>query len=144
MPAPYRDLLVHTSDMTPTLAAANGCPIELRVLEHFKTGSAYSRQIVLLAHGRRVLFGAIKIYLDRFPPAARSLILADRTPFGTVLQTSGIVHSSSPLAFFRIEPDAVISGALGLEGTRELYGRRNVLRDSQGQPLAQVFEVLAP
>lgn len=144
VPAPFRDLLVHHHDMTPTLGTAYGCAIELRVLEHVLAGSAYSREIVLFAAGRPVLFGAIKIYLDRFPRGARELILADATPFGTVLHTSGIAHSSRPLAFFRVTPDAIISNALKASTVGELYGRRNVLLDIEGQPLAQVFEVLAP
>lgn len=131
-------------DMTPTLAAAFGCTIELQVRKHDLREPAYSRQIVLLAGGDRVLFGAIKIYLDRFPAEARRLILAGGLPFGSVLQECGIVHSSSPIAFFRIESDSLINEALGLAGTRELYGRRNVLRDADAHPLAQVFEVLAP
>lgn len=144
VPAPFHDLLVHRRDMTPTLAAACGCEIELHVLAHAMAESTYSREIVLFAAGRPVLFGAIKIYLDRFSTHARDLILADAMPFGTVLQSSGIAHSSRPIAFFRVTPDAVISGALGAAGAGELYGRRNVLLNAEGQPLAQVFEVLAP
>ncbi len=144
MPEPYRSLLVHSRDMTPTLAAAFACTLELRVLEHVRSGNSYSRRIVLLASGRTVLFGAIKIYLDRFPPAARDLILADTMPFGAILQASGIVHSSSPIAFFEIEADTSIAGALGLTAPRPLFGRRNVLSNARAEPLAQVFEVLAP
>lgn len=144
VPAPYHELLVHMRDMTPTLAAAFGCTLELEVMDREISGNAYTRQIVLKARGDRVLFGAIRIYLERFPDQAREMILAGVTPFGSVLQQSRILHSSSPIAFFRIEPDAVINAALGLSAPGELYGRRNVLRNEDGLPLAQVFEVLAP
>lgn len=144
VPAPFRDLLVHHRDMTPTLAAACRCEMVLRVMEHSLAQSAYARQIVLLAAGKPVLFGAIKIYLDRFAASARDLILADAMPFGTVLQTSRVVHASRPIAFFRVTPDTLIAGALETSGEPELYGRRNVLLNADGQPLAQVFEVLAP
>jgi chorismate-pyruvate lyase len=144
IPDCFRRLLVHSCDMTPTLADSNQCRIELRVLQFWHRADSYSRKIVLTARDKPVLFGAIKVYLDRFPAEARSLVLGNAIPFGTILQTCGIVHSSSPLAFFRINADPEINRALDLTGAPVLYGRRNISSDATGQVLAQVFEVLAP
>src|SRR5947209_20447537 len=73
MPEPYRTLLVHERDMTPTLEDACGRSIELRVLKYALRGGVLSRQIDLIAEGggKAVLFGAIKSYAQHFPPAAR-------------------------------------------------------------------------
>src|SRR2546425_1206328 len=65
VPQPYRQLLVHESDMTPTLEAFHGERIHLRMLARRLDGDAYSRQVVLTLNGsaRPVAFGAIVIHL---------------------------------------------------------------------------------
>ncbi len=145
LPEPAQSLLVHTRDMTPTLAAFHAAPIALRVLRHERARGIYSREIVLEAAGRPVLFGAIRIYLDRFPPEARALILADSQPLGAILQSQKIEHTSRPEAFFAVQPDDQICAALGLgAGAPRLFGRRNVHWSPQAEPLAEVVEILAP
>ena len=131
--------------MTPTLERAHGGRIELRVLQHSLRENLLSRQIVLtLDGGKAVAFGAIKIYLERFPPKARSLILEMRQPLGTILRTQEIAHSSRPSPYFRVEADATIRTALQMMDGGTLYGRQNVLLDSAGDTLARVLEILAP
>ncbi len=146
MPAPYRSLLVHDRDMTPTLEDAYGRGVRLRVLAYQLLGNVVSRQVALLARGRErpVAFGAIKIDLEPFPEPARSLVLELKQPLGTILRTQGIEHTSRPDAFVRIESDALINGALQLRGSCELFGRRNVILDSKERVLAQVVEILPP
>src|SRR6202158_6472457 len=65
MPEPYKSLLVHKRDMTPTLAEFYQSGIQLRVLRHTLRHDVFSREIILLLEGdqRPVVFGAIKIYL---------------------------------------------------------------------------------
>jgi chorismate-pyruvate lyase len=146
VPEPYRSLLVHDRDMTPTLAEAYQRNMLLRILQRFLDDKVFSREIVLEAEGdsRIVVYAAIKIYLGLFPPEAKRLILEGKTPFGTVLQRQGIVHTSRPLAFFRVPADDVIKRALGLRGHPVLYGRRNALLNAGGVPLAQVLEIVPP
>jgi chorismate-pyruvate lyase len=91
-----------------------------------------------------VVFGAIKIYLERFPPEARRLVQAMKQPLGTILQTQGIVHTSRPEAYIQVTSDATINGALELTGSHRLYGRRNGLWNDSQQALAQVVEILPP
>jgi chorismate-pyruvate lyase len=150
VPEPYRTLLVHQRDMTPTLAEAYGRDIQLRVIRKDLSDRVYARQIVLetAGNGKAVLFGAIKIYLHRFPPAARRLVLAGKQPLGGILQSEGVAHTSRPEAYIRVEADAVIEKALALPKPLAkppiLYGRRNALWDSSQQALAQVVEILPP
>ena len=77
MPEPYRRLLVHDRDMTPTMEAAYDRKMNLRVLKYALDQEVFSRQILLIPEGSEtpVVFGAIKIYLDEFPAAARDLVL---------------------------------------------------------------------
>jgi chorismate-pyruvate lyase len=146
MPEPYRRLLVHDRDMTPTLEAAYDRKMNLRVLKYSFTNEVFSREIVLIPEGSDapVVFGAIKIYLDEFSTEARDLVLERKLPLGTILESQGIRHYSKPDAFFEVEADAFIANALGLTRAVKLYGRRNMLGNGTGRKLAQVLEILPP
>jgi chorismate-pyruvate lyase len=146
MPEPYRRLLVHDRDMTPTMEAAYDRKMNLRVLKYALDHEVFSRQILLIPEGSEtpVVFGAIKIYLDEFPATARDLVLERKLPLGAILELQAIKHFSKPDAFFEVEADATICKALGITGPVRLYGRRNVLGNSTGCKLAQVLEILPP
>ena len=146
VPEPYRRLLVHRNDMTPTLEAFHGERIHLRVVGRRLDGEDLSRQVVLTTNDsqRPVEFGAIVIHCANYPAAARAEILESRTPLGTILAKYGIQHVSCPQAFFRLTSDSAINEALGLEGPATLYGRRNVHTTLGGAVLAEVLEILPP
>jgi hypothetical protein len=146
VPEPYRTLLVHDRDMTPTLEAYHAERIHLRTIGRRQDGDALSRLVVLTttATARPVEFGAIVIHLEQFPPAAREVILGCRVPLGTVLAEFGIEHFSRPSAFLRVNSDPLINGSLDTTGSDPLYGRCNVLRKPDGQALADVIEILPP
>jgi len=146
VPRPYKQLLVHHDDMTPTLEKYYGRDIHLRLLGRRRKGSGYFREVVLLLDGtdQPVEFGAIKIYLDRFGAEARRQILAEQRPLGHILQECGVKHTSRPKAFLRLASDHFINDALQLTGANVLYGRRNSLFDPQECPLAEIVEILPP
>jgi chorismate-pyruvate lyase len=146
VPQPYRSLLVHSSDMTPTLAGFYGQTLRLRVLSRARQNNSYKREVVLwLAEDEQpVEYGVIRICLDRLPPVARRLVLQEERPLGDILQEEAIPHLSWPQAFFRLKADAHAGAALGLQRPGFLYGRRNVLLDGSRHLLAEVIEVLAP
>jgi chorismate-pyruvate lyase len=146
MPEPYRSLLVHDRDMTPTLEGAYRRSIQLRVLNYSLLGDVFSREVVLILEGdaKPAAFGAIKIDLKYFPAEARRLVLERKQPLGTILRTQGIAHESHPDAYLQVTADAIIENALGLSGPRLLYGRRNIIVDAAQHTLAQVVEILPP
>jgi chorismate-pyruvate lyase len=146
VPEPYRSLLVHERDMTPTLTQAYQRKMQLRILKRILSDEVLAREIVLDVEGdsRVAVYAGIKIYLEHFPPEARRLILEGGQPFGAILGGQGIVHYSRPEAFFRIDSDDVINHALGLTGHSVLYGRRSALWNSPQIPLAHVLEILPP
>ena len=94
VPEPYKSLLVHQDDMTPTLEKFHGERIHLAVLSRQQRDDFYFREVVLLLDksDKPVEFGAIKINLALFPPAARKEILEERRPLGTLLADYTIVH----------------------------------------------------
>lgn len=146
IPEPCRSILAHNRDMTPTLEDTYRRAVELRVLKYWLRENVFSRQIVLTLQddGTAVVFGAIKIYLEHFPPHARSLIIEMKQPLGTILRSEGIAHTSRPDGYFQVRADAVINSALGLAGSHLLYGRRNMLLDHGQRTLAKVVEILPP
>ena len=146
VPHPYRQLLVHHDDMTPTLEKFHGRDIHLRLLGRRRKGSGYFREVVLLLDGtdEPVEFGAIKIYLDRFGAEARRQILEEQRPLGRILRECGVKHRSRPKAFLRLASDHFINDALQMTGANVLYGRRNTLFDPQERPLAEIVEILPP
>jgi hypothetical protein len=171
VPEPYHGLLVHSSDMTPTLERFYRRPLELTVLSRELEGESYLREVVLRVSApsaktqdlnpapapnipglatistplsRPVEYGVIRICLNHFPPGARRRVLEEQRPLGNILRSEGIPHISWPQAFFRAASEPHTDLVLGLKEPSELYGRRNVLLDGTRRLLAEVIEILAP
>src|SRR6267378_4667380 len=106
VPEPYRSLLFHQNDMTPTLERFHDANIHLRILSRGQRGDYYFRQVALHLDGseKPVEFGAIKVSLLLFPPKARQLILEQRVPLGSILKECQVTHSTAAKAFFRVVP----------------------------------------
>jgi chorismate-pyruvate lyase len=144
MPEPYRSLLVHDRDMTPTLEKFHTSDIHLKILKREQRGDFYFREVVLLLDGSEmpVEFGANKVSLLLFPPKARQLILGERVPLGRILKDCEISHSTFAKAFFRVAPDELISSVLNLKTPAWLYGRKATIFDAQKRPLSEIVEIL--
>ncbi|MBK9138764.1 MAG: hypothetical protein IPM17_08390 [Verrucomicrobia bacterium] len=146
IPEPFRSLLVHDNDMTPTLEAHHGSDIHIEVWGREQRGDLYFREVVLRLdrNQRPVEFGANKINLALFPPAIRRLILDEYLPLGHILNRYRVPHAGHPLGYFRIQSDRLMNRAFQLSGRHLLYGRRNIIRNPEGQPLSEVVEILPP
>jgi chorismate-pyruvate lyase len=145
MPEPYRTLLVHDNDMTPTLEAHTGGRIHLKLLQVRRSAMTLHREVILMSTGEHpVEFGAIRIHLDRFGPEPRRLITEGCIPLGRILDDFAIAHVNRPNGFFQIASDTVMAEAFEVDTPTMLYGRHNVLADERGRPLAEVVEILPP
>ena len=146
VPQPYRRLLVHEEDMTPTLEAFYGQSVHLHVLRRQQRGDYYFREVVLVLEddATPVEFGAIKINLSLLSPSVRRGILEEHLPLGHILADCSVTHHCHPKAYLRVQTDSFIQGALRLSSTRWLYGRRNTLVNAQESSLAEVVEILPP
>jgi hypothetical protein len=146
IPEPYRGLLVHDVDMTSTLERFHGGRIHLDIVLRDQRDDFYFRAstLVIDGSGKRVEFGAIRINLSLFKPAPRQLILEGRLPLGRILQECEVPYASRPKAFLRMLSDPHINSALGLDGARVLFGRRNTLTDPKQRSLAEIVEILPP
>jgi chorismate-pyruvate lyase len=146
VPEPYRSLLVHNNDMTPTLETFHNSRIHLEILSRDRRGDFYYREVALrLDHDEKpVEFGANKVYLGAFPEDAQELILLEQVPLGTILKDCGVRHQTEAKLFLQVEPDDVITDALELEKPVTLYGRKAVISDLNGKPLSEIIEILPP
>lgn len=146
VPEPYRQLLVHNTDMTPTLEQFHNSRIHLELLGRDRRGSFYYREVVLrLDHDEKpVEFGAIKVFLGQFPESAQEQILLEQVPMGRVLKECNVRHQTEAKHFLRIQPDALILKALEIETPVALYGRKAVISDLHGHPLSEIVEILPP
>jgi chorismate-pyruvate lyase len=144
VPEPYKQLLVHDSDMTSTLAAFHGQPIALDVMSREIRNDAYLREVVLRTRGSRkpVEFGAIRINLHRFESEPRRRILDESAPLGQILADCKVPYQSRPKTFLRITADEFIGGLLGVAVGTVLFARRNTLSDPQQRSLAEIVEIL--
>lgn len=144
VPYPYRSLLVHENDMTPTLAAFHHSRLYLKVHQSEANEDFVMRLVSLHAASsdKPVEYGAIAIQLGPLPPAVREKVVEGRKPLGGLLGEYGVVHSGSPQAYFSVPADVLISQALHQEEGEILYGRCNQLLDREGMVFADIVEIL--
>ena len=144
MPDEERWLLVHASDMTPRLREFHGSEILLDVHAKGRIGDYYVRASVLKRQSdvKAVEFGAIGIHLNVLGEEAQALVLEGKMPFGGILETLAVPHSSHPRGYFRIIIDSRLAELLNAVEGETLYGRCNELRHGSGKTLADVVEVL--
>jgi len=144
MPQPYRGLLVHQNDMTPTLEAHHSELLKLYPLHVDSAAGELRRQVCLIgaSSGRIVEFGAIRIMLDRFPEEPRLLIEQCAMPLGSILARYEVAHTCHPKAYLQLHAEAEIAEALGAGPGEPLFGRHNIIRNADGDILADIVEIL--
>ncbi len=144
VPYPYRSLLVHTNDMTPTLAAFHHSRLYLEVHDH-EASDAFVMRLVTLhaaASDAAVEYGAIAIQLGALPPGAAVDVVEGRKPLGAILGEHGVPHRGAPVSYFSVPADQRIATALGQRVGERLYGRCNQLLDGDGMVFADIVEIL--
>lgn len=144
IPEPERTLLVHDTDMTPTLTEYHDSELILRVIQKEGSDDYLLRLVDLVTAGEKkiVEFGAIGIRLESLPDRVRKLIRECVHPLGGILNEEAVPHSGKPSAYFEVKADALISESLREPLGATLYGRCNQLMDKDKLVLADVVEIL--
>lgn len=146
LPAPYKELLVHKRNMTPTLEAFHHSSLHIECLNVLPGPGDSTREVILRTDGDKkpVEYGASRIFLQSLTPKALKLIDAGELPLGTILHTCDCQHTVEPSGFFKIKPTPFFNQVFGTFSQVALYGRRNTLVALDGTPVAEVCEVLPP
>ncbi len=145
VPPPYHDLLVHDHHMTVTVEAYHGDLVNVQVLDKRRSGSFYSRKILLSLQktGKVVQFGIVRVNLDYLPEAAQAEIVAEKKPFGRVLIEHDVLRRIEPTAYLRIEGGPKQMAWFGQTEPRPLYGRLAIIHCDE-QPAVELLEIVAP
>ena len=144
VPEPYRSLLVHDCDMTPTLGSFHASPIYVTAINSFTENGFYYREVLLSSckNDRPLLYGAIKINLSLLPEKGAQKVLGEIEPFGGILHECKVPHSSKPSGYFEVSAGDFIADQLNVPVGSLLFGRRNTLYSKKLEPLAEIVEIL--
>ncbi|MHC4517862.1 MAG: hypothetical protein ACYTAS_04675 [Planctomycetota bacterium] len=146
MPEPYKQLLVHKHNMTPTLEAYHHGTIHIEQVHVLTSEGETTREVILRRDGddKPLEYGASRVFRPTLSPEALFLIDDGRLPLGTILRVCECEHTVQPSGFFKIRPTPFFASTLGAGQTPSLYGRRNALVAIDGATIAEVCEILPP
>lgn len=146
VPQPYRDLLVHDQDMTSTLQRFHQSEISLEVIQCIEENEGYFREVILrdAKTSAPVEYGTIQIHLDAFSENAREIIIAGRTPLGSVLSEFNLAYKSQPHGFFVVNSQVIAEDLFSCEADKFFYGRHNRLANLENKALADIIEIIPP
>jgi hypothetical protein len=146
MPEPARQLLVHSRDMTSTLATYHESLIRIEKLQSCERDGFYLREVFLrtLSQGALVEYGVIVIAFDQFSAWQQETIRAGQAPLGGLLHRFEIPFVSTPIGFFAVSGENLASTRLAAPADVTCYGRFNRLARESGEPIAWIMEILPP
>ena len=146
LPMPYKQLLVHNRNMTSTLEKFYDSTIHIERLNMVPESEETTREVILKldANEKAVEYGASRIFTNLLPPKAVTLIDEGKIPLGTVLRMCNCEHTVEPSGFFRIKLTQFFIDVFANTNGSQLYGRRNTLVALNGEPIAEVCEILPP
>ena len=146
VPEPARRLLVHSNDMTSTLAAFHESPLRVDVLQCRRENEFYLREVFLrtVSGNAIVEYGVIGIALDQFTAPQQDAVEAGETPLGALLHRFKIPFVSAPIGFFSAMGELLADTPLRAPKDSLCFGRFNRLSKPTGEPLAWILEILPP
>jgi hypothetical protein len=146
LPEPDRRLLVHSHDMTSTLAAFHESSLRVEILQRRRENGLYLREVFLrtVPADAIVEYGVIAIALDQFAPMQQQAIEAGEIPLGGLLHRFKIPFESAPIGFFSAAGESLTATPLKTPKDATCFGRFNRLTKPAGEPLAWILEILPP
>jgi len=146
MPEPYKQLLVHERNMTPTLESYHGGTIYIEPLNVFSDEKETTREVILRrdTDDKPLEYGASRVFRSTVTPEALFLIDDGRLPLGTILRVCDCEHTVQPSGYFKIRSTPFFAEAFAAGDVPYFYGRRNTLVALDGNSIAEVCEILPP
>jgi len=144
LPPGVRPLLDHRGSMTLTLEAHWRGPLTVRLLAGAEEPGTLTRASVLRTAdgGVPVELAVIRMALPALPADLHGALRAATIPFGRLLADRGIAFAAEPVAFFRLEADAVAAGHGAVAPGTPLHGRLNRIVTPDGVTLCEVVEIV--
>jgi hypothetical protein len=143
LPERDRRLLVHTCDMTSTLAAFHKSPLHVEILQKMRLDELYLREVFLRTKSEKIVeYGVIAVVLDQFTQPQQAAIQAGRVPLGGLLHQFEIPFVSAPIGFVSVPAEGLNETPLQLPAGSTCFGRFNRLTKPTGEPLAWILEIL--
>ena len=144
IPEPYRRLLVHRCNMTPTLEKYYSGTIHIEPIHMIQVDGEITREVVLRmdADEKPVEYSANRIFLPAVTAQARQMIMEARVPLGSILRICDCRHTVHPSGFFRIRPTGFMMQVFDMQAKASLFGRRTTLVGLDGKTIAEVCEIL--
>jgi chorismate-pyruvate lyase len=144
MPEPYKRLLVHKKNMTPTLEAYHSDTIHIERVNMLPGNEQTTREVILRLdrNNKPVEYGASRIFLRKLPPKALPLVAEGKVPLGTILRICECTHTVEVAGFFKVKPTSFFEEIFESSETSPLFGRRNTLTAPDGTAIAEVCEIL--
>jgi hypothetical protein len=142
---PERDqrLLVHSNDMTSTLAEFHGSALHVDLLQKRQLDDLYFREVFLRTTAEKVVeYGVIAIALDQFSLPQQTAIQAGQVPLGGLLHRFSIPFVSAPIGYVSVPARGLSETSLELPRNSTCFGRFNRLTKPTGEPLAWILEIL--
>jgi chorismate-pyruvate lyase len=146
MPEPFKQLLVHDRNMTPTLEAYYKSTIHIERLNVVPDRDECSREVILRLDLDKmpVEYGSSRIFLNTLSQEAVDLVCEGHVPLGTILNQCNCTHTVVLSGFFKVKPTSFFNHVFSSLNGSSLYGRRNTLVALDGTPIAEVCEILPP
>ena len=146
LPDAFKRLLAHENNMTPTLESFYESTIHIERLNVVPDRDECSREVVLRLDTSKkpVEYGASRIFLHTLPAQAVDLICEGHMPLGSILNQCGCHHTVELSGFFKVKPTSFFTNVFSSTHGTPLYGRRNSLVALDGNPIAEVCEILPP
>ena len=146
IPEPYKRLLVHKKNMTPTLEAHHSDTIHIERINLLPGNEQSTREVILRLDrdNKPVEYGASRTFLRKLPPKSLPLVAEGKIPPVTILRICECTHTVEPTGFFKVNPTPFFRGVFDTSDTSPLYGRRNTLTAPDGSAIAEVCEILPP
>lgn len=144
LPLDQRRLLDHDEHMTETVEAFHGCPVDVRVLDRFSTGSHYARKILLIRRrdDEVVQFGIMRIAFASMGPEVRHEIESEGIPLGRVLINHDLMRQVRLSRLYRVRPGAELRRLMNVPENGVVYGRTAIIR-LNGEPSVELLEIVS-
>ena len=143
LPAVAAKLLDHNHHMTVTVEAHHDCPVNVKVLEEFDSGTHYCRKILLTCSdaGKTVQFGIVRLDMSVLTDEIQALIREKQIPLGRILISHDVMRAVKLERLYQITMGEELAGHFGKSAGEVCFGRTAWMYVA-GKPAIELLEIV--